>query len=585
MTVKSDARKIGLSRICVIIADASVRSPPTFIKRTGKLFPRPSVMSRIHYKNLCAFPGRTGEPFLTEFTVEDGMFIADDSPAPDGTEIVTIDMRGAFVMPAFIDAHAHPDGLAMTMGAAACTPPTVRSIPELQSALRKMAAKNPEGWIEGWGYDESLLAEGRTPLKGDLDQVSADRPVFIRRSDYHSAVVNSKALEMAGIDRNTPDPEGGAFGRDANGEPDGRLIELGAVRFLEAHAKPAKTFESAVESLLKLKDHYLSHGILTTTNMMVMRGSDPEPLTLYREACRRGLPVDFNLYAVWQGGEDSSGMPDLRADELRGPVRYAGIKLFADGSISGKTAAVRNPYKTAEGEKLDYPCGMMTLEEPVFLAALSYARRNGVQLSIHIMGDRSIDAVLDWLSDVDPWLADVPSVRLEHASLLRPDQLERIDQMRLKPAFTTQIIFPFAEWRSYRASLSDADFNAAYPVKSIAQRLDAFALSSDAPCTTRADPDSVFVSLAAAVTRRDADDGVFGPDEAVSVGTALALYTGRAALVMPENGQIGVIEPGARANFIRLSGNPFMTAPSKLAELRVTGIWRDGAKLELPKAD
>lgn len=542
-------------------------------------------MSRIHYKNLCAFPGRTGEPFLTEFTVEDGMFIADDSPAPDGTEIVTIDMRGAFVMPAFIDAHAHPDGLAMTMGAAACTPPTVRSIPELQSALRKMAAKNPEGWIEGWGYDESLLAEGRTPLKGDLDQVSADRPVFIRRSDYHSAVVNSKALEMAGIDRNTPDPEGGAFGRDANGEPDGRLIELGAVRFLEAHAKPAKTFESAVESLLKLKDHYLSHGILTTTNMMVMRGSDPEPLTLYREACRRGLPVDFNLYAVWQGGEDSSGMPDFRADELRGPVRYAGIKLFADGSISGKTAAVRNPYKTAEGEKLDYPCGMMTLEEPVFLAALSYARRNGVQLSIHIMGDRSIDAVLDWLSDVDPWLADVPSVRLEHASLLRPDQLERIDQMRLKPAFTTQIIFPFAEWRSYRASLSDADFNAAYPVKSIAQRLDAFALSSDAPCTTWADSDSVFVSLAAAVTRRDADDGVFGPDEAVSVGTALALYTGRAALVMPENSQIGVIEPGARANFIRLSGNPFMTAPSKLAELRVTGIWRDGAKLELPKAD
>ena len=390
---------------------------------------------------------------------------------------------------------------------------------------------------------------------------------------------------MAGIDRNTPDPEGGAFGRDANGEPDGRLIELGAVRFLEAHAKPAKTFESAVESLLKLKDHYLSHGILTTTNMMVMRGSDPEPLTLYREACRRGLPVDFNLYAVWQGGEDSSGMPDFRADELRGPVRYAGVKLFADGSISGKTAAVRNRYKTAEGEKLDYPCGMMTLEEPVFLAALSYARRNGVQLSIHIMGDRSIDAVLDWLSDVDPWLADVPSVRLEHASLLRPDQLERIDQMRLKPAFTTQIIFPFAEWRSYRASLSDADFNAAYPVKSIAQRLDAFALSSDAPCTTWADPDSVFVSLAAAVTRRDADDGVFGPDEAVSVGTALALYTGRAALVMPENGQIGVIEPGARANFIRLSGNPFMTAPSKLAELRVTGIWRDGAKLEFPKAD
>ncbi|MFR4552878.1 MAG: amidohydrolase family protein [Sutterella wadsworthensis] len=338
-------------------------------------------MSRIHYKNLCAFPGRTGEPFLTEFTVEDGIFIADDSPAPDGTEIVTIDMRGAFVMPAFIDAHAHPDGLAMTMGAAACTPPTVRSIPELQSALRKMAAKHPEGWIEGWGYDESLLAEGRTPLKDDLDQVS--RPAGLHPALRLSpAVVNSKALEMAALTKHAG-PEGGAFGRDANGEPDGRLIELGAVRFLEAHAKPVKTFESAVESLLKLKDHYLSHGILTTTNMMVMRGSDPEPLTLYREACRRGLPVDFNLYAVWQGGEDSSGMPDFRADELRGPVRYAGVKLFADGSISGKTAAVRNPYKTAEGEKLDYPCGMMTLEEPVFLAALLCAPKRRAALDSH----------------------------------------------------------------------------------------------------------------------------------------------------------------------------------------------------------
>lgn len=541
-------------------------------------------MPRIRFKNICAFSGRTGEPLLTEMTVEDGLFVDDDAPAPEGTEFLTVDLRGAFVMPAFIDAHAHPDGLAMTMGAAACTPPAVHNMDDLVRELRRAAARRPEGWIEGWGYDESLLEEGRSPLAADLDRVSTARPVFIRRSDYHSAVVNSRALELAGITRDTPDPEGGAFGRDAEGNPDGRLIELGAVRFLEARAKPPKTFETAVAGLLAMRDHYLTHGILTTCDMMAMRGADPEPLTLYRTAVERGLPVDFNLYAVWQGGEDSSGMPDFTKDELRGPVRYAGVKLFADGSISGRTAAVRRPYRVPEGESAgEHPCGMMTLEEPVFRAALSYARRNGVQLAVHLMGDAAIDAVLDWLDGVEPWLAGIPSVRLEHASLMRPDQLERIAGMALRPAVTTQIIFPFAEWRSYRAALSTADYNAAYPVRSIAAKVPAFALSSDAPCTTWADPDSVFASLAAAVTRCDADDGFFGPDEAVSPALALSLYTGRAAAVMPTAGTIGLIEPGARANFITLSANPLLTAPSKIRDIRVTGVWRDGVRIELPK--
>ena len=502
------------------------------------------------------------------------------APAHDG--VPSVDLEGRTVLPALCDVHTHPSWIAATVRSVPCVSPIVNTIEEMIEALRRhpLAGRGPEAWITGFGYDEGKLAEHRTPTIEDLDRVSTTQPVFVKRSDCHSAICNSVALRLAGIEAGTPDPAGGRFGRFPDGRPNGVLTEFNAAQVVE-RLMGEPTFESEVEMMTASGEHFLARGILAFTEMM----ADYRQLAVYREAARRGFPVRAGLYLVWKGGRDPRGMPALTDEDRTGDHFIAGVKLFADGSISGKTAAVRNPYKTAEGEKLDYPCGMMTLEEPVFLAALSYARRNGVQLSIHIMGDRSIDAVLDWLSDVDPWLADVPSVRLEHASLLRPDQLERIDQMRLKPAFTTQIIFPFAEWRSYRASLSDADFNAAYPVKSIAERLDAFALSSDAPCTTWADPDSVFVSLAAAVTRRDADDGVFGPDEAVSVGTALALYTGRAALVMPENGQIGVIEPGARANFIRLSGNPFMTAPSKLAELRVTGIWRDGAKLELPKAD
>ncbi|WP_443744500.1 amidohydrolase [Sutterella sp.] len=542
-------------------------------------------MARIHYLNVCAFVGRTGRPFLTDFTVEDGVFIGGDDPAPNGTEIRSVDMRGAFVMPAFLDVHAHPEGLAMTLRATACTPPAVKSIEDMIRELRaSSAAQKGEGWIEGWGYDESLLDEKRSPTREDLDRVSTTQPVFIRRSDYHSAVVNTRALELAGITRDTPDPERGAFGRDAEGNPDGRLIELGAVEFVEHHAKPAKTFESDVETLLLLKDHYLSHGILTTCDMMCDRGGagHPEPLALYREAARRGLPVEMNLYAVWKGGEDPFGMPDFTEDEKTGAVRYAGVKLFADGSISGRTAAVRNPYVPPEGgAPNEYPSGMMILEEKTFRAAVAFARRNDVQCAVHIMGDRSIDAVLGWLETETPWLEGVPSVRLEHVSMLRDDQLEKIERMALKPALTTQIIFPFAEWRSYRAALTPEDFDACYRVKSIAKKIDAFALSSDAPCTTWGDTDDVMACLEAAVTRRDSDGGVFNPNEAVSIGTALSLYTSRAAKVMPVAGRIGVIEPGARANFITLSANPFMAAPSKLHQMRVTGVWKDGEKIYL----
>ncbi len=540
------------------------------------------TMPRIHYKNLHAFTGRESDAFLTEFTVQDDLFVGGGRADAD----VEVDLGGAFVMPAFLDVHAHPEGLAMTLAAVPCTPPKVRSINELVAALAESpAAKAGTGWIDGWGYDESLLAEHRTPLRQDLDRVSTERPVWIRRSDYHSAVVNTKALELAGIARDTPDPEGGAFGRDAEGRPDGRLIELGAVNYVAGKARPAKTFETDLADILRLSEHYLHHGILTTCDMMAHRSGDgTDPLQLYREAARRGLPVEMVLYAVWQGGSDPCGMSDFTADETTGDVRYGGVKLFADGSISGRTAAVRHPYRQpADGSRLEHPAGMMTLEEPVFRAAVAFARRNAVQVAIHIMGDRSIDAVLGWLADERPWLtgAPWPNVRLEHASMIRPDQLERIAALQKQGhriGLTTQVIFPFAEWRSYHAALEKADFQAIYPVKRMAQAVHPFALSSDAPCTTWGDTDDVFACLEAAVTRKDSDGGSFNAQEAVSIGTALSLYTSRAAAVLPDGCRVGLIEPGARANFITLSANPFTVPPEALHTLTVTGVWKDGRK-------
>ncbi len=533
---------------------------------------------RTRYVHLKAFTGIAAEPLLTEFVVEDGRFA---DPALHAEDEAIVDMEGAFVSPAFIEAHAHPMMLAEALETTACVPPLVNSIEEMVDALlASEAARSGEGWIEGWGYDETLLAEGRAPTRADLDRVSADRPVVVRRSDCHSCAVNSAALRLAGITRDTPDPEGAAIGRDEAGEPNGLLVEKAASDLIE-RVRPPLDEAKLMRRMLRLRSHYLDHGILTTTEMMPMRrpGEPDDPLRIWRRAVQAGVPVDVNLYFAWEGGEDPFGAPELAPEEKTGPVRYAGVKLFGDGSISGRTAAMRRPFRWTADEEPLRPSGFMTLEAPVFHAALAYARRNGVALSVHIMGDRSIDAVLDWLEGEAPWLDDAPSVRLEHVTMIRPDQLERIRGMTIRPALTTQVIFPFAEWRSYRAALSPEDLDAACPVDEMARAVEPFALSSDAPATTWADADQVLTSVMAAVTRRDAAEGCFGQRHAVSPAEALSFYTSRAALVMPTEGRIGVIAPGARAHFVSLSGDPLTCPPDRIDGIRVTGTWRDGVRL------
>lgn len=524
---------------------------------------------RVRYYNCYLFTGRASDPLELDFTVEDGVVV------PDTLHVdKEVDLQGGFVTPVLLDTHTHPSYVAQTLSALACTPPFVRSIEDMVTGLRDqadMTAENPEQWVEGWGYDESLLEEGRSPTRADLDRVSTTRPVFVRRSDCHSAVVNSFLLKAAGITRDTPDPAGGHIGRDKTGEPDGRLIETSAVRMVES-LRADESFEARVRFLSGLTEHYLSRGIGFVTEMMCQRGAQ-DLLPVWRAVREQGSPLSMALYLTWTGGADPFGMPDFTEDDKTGPVRYAGLKLFADGSISGRTAALRGAFLPKEGD--EHPQGTMCLAEDVFKAGLAWARRNDVQLSVHVMGDRSIDTVLDWLEGEAPWREGEPSVRLEHVSLLRPDQIDRIEKMPIQPGLTTQVIFPFAEWKGYEEVLPRDIFHASYAVRTISERCEAFALSSDAPATTWSDPDQPFVSIRAAVERRDARDEPFGVDQAVSIETALSLYTSRAAKVTTFATK-GLMVPGEPAHFVLWNQNPFEVPVSRLDRVRAEKVWMHG---------
>ena len=523
------------------------------------------------YYNAKVFTGRGENDFADAFRVSDGKFSwaghLEGEPGPGA-----VDLRGRTVIPGLIESHAHAIIVSNTIGAVPCTIPLVHSIEEMISELRRHpnAGKGPNDWIAGWGYDESKLAEHRTPTRHDLDRVSRTQPVYVLRSDCHSGICNTRALELAGITARTPDPEIGCYGRDPDGTPNGVLFELEANASVR-NAMENPDYENAVNLLVKLSGHYHERGYAAITEMMAKK-SPVNNLDAFRDAAPRGLDLQACLYRVWAGGRDPHGMADLTEDEKKGRVKIAGIKLFADGSVSGRTAWVRDPY-------IDGTHGLCTLDVETLAAAYEYARRNRVQIAIHVMGDLSIQRIVDFFSDKEGWMESVPSVRLEHVTLITAEQLDQMERSRVNFGITTQVIFAFAEYESYVESMTPEVFSRIYPVRMIEKRMRDFALSSDAPATTWMDPDDPFVSIGAAVQRLAYNGKPINPDQSVPVGLALSLYTGRAAGLLPYEDPVGMIAPGYEANFNVLDRDLFTVEPGEIASVRVERAFLRGREV------
>jgi predicted amidohydrolase YtcJ len=489
--------------------------------------------------------------------VEDGRISWTGGDAPREQ---AIDLRGRTVVPGFIDSHMHPTLVAETLDAVACTPPAVTTIDGMVNALRQSAhaGRGDEVWIRGWGYDESMLEEHRTPTRQDLDRVSTTQPVFVLRSDCHSAVCNGVALRRAGVSRDTPDPAGGSFGRDDDGEPNGVLIEFGANEFVR-RAMRRMEHADRVRRLARLSQHYSERGIVAVSDMMAQ--PFPDDVDAYRDAVQQGLRQQVLVYHGWTylAGRTAEHRYDTAQDQR---VRLAGLKVFMDGSISNRTAWVSEPFRASTLH------GTPTLSDEALLAALQYARSIGVQLAVHVMGDAAISHALDLLADEEPWLEAMPSVRLEHATLLTDHHMRRIRRARMRFAVVTQVIFLFAEHASYLQNLSPDRLRLAYAMRTQYQRVASLALSSDAPGTSWNDPDNVFVSLKAAVARVAHNGQDIGQEEAITVPQAVLLYTGRARHVAPFRG-VGTIEPGAEASFAVLDQDIFTLDPTALDTVRV----------------
>jgi predicted amidohydrolase YtcJ len=468
-----------------------------------------------------------------------------------------VDLEGQTLIPGFVDAHAH----IWKIGHLLTTLIDLRhveSVAELGQRLRDEARRLPAGaWLRGRGYNEARFTEGRAPTRADLDALISDRPIVLMRTCAHIVVCNSLALERAGIDRNTRAPAGGEIDR-VDGEPTGVLRE-NAIALAWSKAPQPTSDEYAAMITAGLR-HQLSMGITSTTDA----GVGPPLAETYRKLDVEGrLPCRVNVMAL--GVADGGGAIELPSRHVSQRLRIDTIKFFADGGLSGATAALSVPYRHAD------TYGVLRFEHDELLALARDGHEAGWRIATHAIGDRAIDQVLGAYEALG---RGAMRHRIEHFGLPTAQHLERA--ARLGVIVVPQTIFVHTLGRNFRRYLPDALLARVYPVRAMIDTGLTVALSSDAPVV---EDDSPLIGMQAAMLRRDDEGHAIASAEAITLDEALGAYTTGGAVASGDDGNRGCLREGMWADFAVLSGSPRNTPAEALTTLRVTQTWVDGHEM------
>ncbi len=461
------------------------------------------------------------------------VYVGDDAgvkaaAAPGSAEI---DLAGRTATPGLNDAHAHPMSVGFALLDLDLSPEKHAAIADLQGLVRDAVQARPAGtWIMGRGYDDARLAEGRHPTRADLDEMAPDHPVILIRMCHHIGAANSMALRLAGVTRETPDPDGGIFDRDEHGEPTGVLREaaLTAVR-----AMMPEPDEAAMMTALEAGGReFLRAGVPSAVEAGIR---DPRELRAYQRLREQGR-LPFRAYLMMLIDETLDDLISLGIQTGFGDdwVRIGPAKLFSDGSIGGRTAMMHAPY---EGQPDNYGLWMMPPEE--LKAKVRRAHDAGFQVGIHAIGDAAIDLVLDAYEEAqraNP-RADARH-RIEHCSIVDDRILGRIRNLGVVPIPGTSFLRHFRD--AYVNNLGEWRIGQAYGMRSFARFGITAAASSDAPVV----PVNALAGVQTMVTRRDDLGRPCNPEEAISLEDALRAYTVNGAYASFEEGSKGTLKAG-----------------------------------------
>jgi predicted amidohydrolase YtcJ len=468
-----------------------------------------------------------------------------------------LDLAGRTLIPGFNDAHVHLWKVGMLLTSMidariAATP----DIPAIVAAYRARAARTPAGkWLVGRGYNNVTLPEHRHPTRHDLDQASTAHPMMLIHTSAHVAVANSRALELAGITRDTPNPPGGEIERDEHGEPTGVLHETAMNAVNRVQPPPTDSeFEAAILAAARA---FLRLGITSVTEA----GVSPEQLGTYRRlVAERRMPFRVNAMAR-RYLDDGSKVPLPERFESNW-LRIDTVKLFADGGLSSGNAALTVPYPGQHGHEPGYS-GLLRATQEQMRAQIWDIHRAGLRAAIHAVGDAAIGQVIEAIEYASQRLVSRIRHRIEHFGLPSADHIRRC---RYRISVVPQPIFIHALGSTFLNYVPAALMRQLYPLRALLDGGLTVALSSDAPVVPDANP---LLGMKAAAARLSAEGTPLAPEQAVPIAETLPLYTLGGALVAGEEHLKGSIEPGKYADFAVLSGDPLRAPAERLTDLKV----------------
>ena len=501
-----------------------------------------------------------------------------ESLLADATDATLVtDLRGRTLMPGIVDAHGHFPGSGQVVFSANLNSPpmgTVESMPQLIDALKEYAQQRPDGWIRGFGYDDTLLAEGRHPTRYDLDQVSTERPVAVVHTSGHLAAVNSVALAEMDITAATADPKGGHIQRFGQGEAGEPGEPNGVLEETAARVVLMKTLNIGAMDAIRMTTHaareYLEQGVTTASagGMPAMIADLLGPLSRFNV-----YPQRVVLFPLMEEVEQQVLTEGWRPESLAaGRMVVPRVKIIADGSIQGFTGYLTEPYYTPFEGDAEYR-GYPSVSREDLFHQLEGLYRERVQAAIHCNGDASLDDTLDAIEAaqaVHPWPEARPLII--HAQLAREDQIARMADLGVTPSFFPSHTYYWGDRHAgifvgpeRATNLSPAQWALNHGVR--------FSGHQDTPVTPML-PMQIVWSQTQRQTRSGA---VLGPEQRIDPVQALRSITIDAAWQVFMDDQIGSLEPGKLADLVVLSGNPL--TEDDVRTLRVEATYIGGAEV------
>ncbi len=485
--------------------------------------------------------------------------------ARSGTQ--QIDLRGRLLLPGFTDSHIHLFDHAMSPHRMALAGTT--SLDDLLQRLMREAAEKPPGsWIQGRGWNETRWPDPVHPTKKDLDRAAPDHPVILWRSDMHLAVVNSKALSAAGIDRQTPDPEQGRIDRDEHGEPSGGLRER-AIRLVK-DLIPLPPEEQVMQAI---QDSFADFHRLGLTGVHDFRDLGGREAGLVLRALTRleqAGKLDLRTWICIAGEHlEDAIATGLRTGFGSDLLRIGHVKYFSDGSQGARTAWMLEPY-----EGSDDPGMPLTPMEEI-AEAIPRAHQAGLAVAVHAIGDRAnreLMAVFERTAQSRTGAEPSAPHRIEHVQNIRPEDVKRMAALGV--AASVQPIHLVDD-----ITLVDQTVGArgrfTYPFRGMLDAGVVMAFGSDAPVADH----NPLLGIQAAVTRQRQDgtpaEGWY-PQQRLTVAEAIHGYTMGPAAVCGRALELGNIGPGSLADLVVLEEDILSGDPGAIGETEIAMTVFDG---------